>query len=99
MQLVLELCDTHLPRIGHHGWLHWMNDPITAGGYPNTDLWPDVSTYSREELFPIEGLEMQDGNPPMVFSSRHPKTVHRYVTAQVHMFYLDNRNWHKRVTS
>lgn len=34
---------------GHHGWLHWFNYPIPDGGRPNTDLWPDVSSYSQSE--------------------------------------------------
>jgi hypothetical protein len=38
-----------------------------------------VSAYEPSELFPVPGLEMQDGAQALVFSSRHPKTVNRCV--------------------
>ncbi|KAF9017173.1 hypothetical protein BDZ89DRAFT_1074986 [Hymenopellis radicata] len=58
---------------GHHGWLHWFNEPIPCGGRPNTDLWPDVSSYDPDELFDAPGL-----HGAQLFSSRHPKTVQRH---------------------
>ena len=36
---------------GHHGWLHWFNYPIPAGGRPNIDIWPDISECSPSELY------------------------------------------------
>ncbi|KAG6849764.1 hypothetical protein H0H93_005446 [Arthromyces matolae] len=60
---------------GHHGWLHWFNAPIPDGGRVNTDLWPDVSSYSPSELFPAPGLKTAAGEQVFLFSSRHPKTV------------------------
>ncbi|KAF8878452.1 hypothetical protein BD779DRAFT_1628560, partial [Infundibulicybe gibba] len=63
---------------GHHGWLHWFNCPIPQGGRPNTDLWPDVSSYSPSELFPAPGLKYKSGDQAFLFSSRHPKTVQRH---------------------
>ncbi|KAI6153059.1 hypothetical protein BKA82DRAFT_4085541 [Pisolithus tinctorius] len=63
---------------GHHGWLHWTSGILSQGGRPNVDLWPDTSEYSPSELFPLQGLNMADGQPAFVFSSRHPKTVRRH---------------------
>ncbi|KAG5651099.1 hypothetical protein H0H81_009855 [Sphagnurus paluster] len=63
---------------GHHGWVHWFDAPIPDGGHPNTDLWPDVSSYSPSELFPAPGLKNADGEQLFLFSSRHPKTVQRH---------------------
>ncbi|KAI6028939.1 hypothetical protein EDC04DRAFT_2926311 [Pisolithus marmoratus] len=63
---------------GHHGWLHWTDGIVSQGGRPNVDLWPDTSEYSPSELFPIPGLNMANGEPAVVFSSRHPKTVRRH---------------------
>ncbi|KAI6113783.1 hypothetical protein EDD16DRAFT_1483793, partial [Pisolithus croceorrhizus] len=63
---------------GHHGWLHWTDGIISQGGRPNVDLWPDTSEYTPSELFPLPGLNMADGEPALVFSSRHPKTVRRH---------------------
>ncbi|KAG2361241.1 hypothetical protein BDR07DRAFT_1410155 [Suillus spraguei] len=62
----------------HHGWLHWFDKPITDGGRPNTDLWPDVSEYSPSELFRAPDLQNADGEPIFLFSSRHSKTVRRH---------------------
>jgi hypothetical protein len=65
------------PLPGHHGWLHWFNLPVPNGGKPNIDLWPDVSEYSSSELFPAPGLTFENGQPALLFSSRHPQTVQR----------------------
>lgn len=62
----------------HHGWLHWFDKPISDGGHPNTDLWPDVSEYSPSELFPAPDLQNADGEPVFLFSSRNSKTVRRH---------------------
>ncbi|KAJ7139108.1 hypothetical protein C8R44DRAFT_727214 [Mycena epipterygia] len=65
---------------GHHGWLHWLNQPLPplSNGRPNTDLWPDTSAYDASELYPVEGLTHRDGSPAKVFSSRDPRTVRRH---------------------
>ncbi|KAH9487307.1 hypothetical protein JR316_0001379 [Psilocybe cubensis] len=63
---------------GHHGWLHWFNYPIPDGGRPNTDVWPDVSSYSPSELYPAPGLKTKAGEPVFLFSSRNAKTVQRH---------------------
>jgi hypothetical protein len=53
---------------------------IPDGGHPNIDLWPDVSEYSPSELYPAPGLNFVSGEQATLFSSRHPRTVQRYVT-------------------
>ncbi|KAJ7160675.1 hypothetical protein C8R43DRAFT_342963 [Mycena crocata] len=65
---------------GHHGWLHWINQPLPppANGRPNTDLWPDTSAYEPSELYPVDGLALRDGTPAKLFSSRDPRTVGRH---------------------
>ncbi|KAF8168497.1 hypothetical protein B0H34DRAFT_61646 [Crassisporium funariophilum] len=63
---------------GHHGWLHWFNQPIPDGGRPNTDCWPDVSSYSPSELYMAPGLKTKTGDPLFLFSSRNAKTVQRH---------------------
>lgn len=52
---------------------------MSAGGRPKTDLWPDVSEYLPSELFPASGLRHKTGEQAFLFSSRHPKTVQRYL--------------------
>ncbi|KAJ7651091.1 hypothetical protein FB45DRAFT_889608 [Roridomyces roridus] len=65
---------------GHHGWLHWVNEPISPPfhGRPNTDLWPDTTDYESSELYTVAGLAHRDGSPAKVFSSRDPRTVRRH---------------------
>ncbi|KAJ7250161.1 hypothetical protein B0H12DRAFT_1121001 [Mycena haematopus] len=63
---------------GHHGWLHWVHEPIPNGGRPNTDLWPDTSAYEPSELYEVAGLAHRDGTPAKVFSSRDLRTVRRH---------------------
>ena len=65
---------------GHHGWLHWFNFPIPDGGRPNTDAWPDVSSYSSSELFLAPGLKLMSGEQTFLFSSRNATTVQRYLS-------------------
>ena len=72
---------------GHHGWLHWFNSPIPDGGHPNTDLWPDVSSYSPSELFPAPGLKTKSGEQTFLFSSRNAKTVQRYLFHNLFLSY------------
>ncbi|KAJ7159546.1 hypothetical protein C8R46DRAFT_906556 [Mycena filopes] len=73
-------CGNDGPPIGegHHGWLHWLNQPLAAKGRPNTDLWPDTSAYEPSELYTVDGLTHRDGSPAKVFSSRDPRTVRRH---------------------
>lgn len=52
--------------------------PLPDGGHPTFDLWPDVSDYGPDELFPAPGLSLPDGSTPKLFSSRHPATVGRH---------------------
>jgi hypothetical protein len=42
------------------------------------DVWPDVSSYSPSELFPVPELKSKTGEQAFLFSSRHPKTVQRH---------------------
>ena len=85
-KLHLSTSCPYLTLQGHHGWLHWFNYPIPDGGRPNTDVWPDVSSYSPSELFPAPGLKTKSGEQTFLFSSRNAKTVQRYVIPQLCLF-------------
>lgn len=39
-----------LVALDHHGWLHWITQPLDAGGRPNTDLWYDTSSERRPDV-------------------------------------------------
>jgi len=75
-----DLCSRYL---GHHGWLHWFNSPLPAGGRPNTDLWPDVSSYSPSELYLAPGLRTKTDGQVFLFSSRNAKTVQRHALSSM----------------
>lgn len=58
--------------------LNRVDRPLPDGGRPTIDLWPDVSEYGPDELFPAPGFTLPDGSTPKLFSSRHPATVGRH---------------------
>lgn len=61
------------------GWVHWGRGRklAPAPGNITVDLWPDVSGFPRDELFPT-GFRLADGSPAMVFSSHKRGTVLRH---------------------
>ncbi|MDF1737584.1 MAG: glycoside hydrolase family 71/99-like protein [Verrucomicrobiales bacterium] len=61
------------------GWTHWARHGRRMFGPGNVtvDLWPDVSEFGADELFPT-GFKMADGSPAPVFSSHNRKTVLRH---------------------
>ena len=61
------------------GWRHWSRSstPLT----PETltvDMWPDLSEYTQDELYPAPGFTYPDGSAASLFSSAHPLTVDRH---------------------
>jgi hypothetical protein len=40
-------------------------------------LRPDLSAYQESELYTVPGLEMKNGEPARLFSSRNPDTMCR----------------------
>ncbi len=61
------------------GWTHWARHgrKMFGPGNVTVDLWPDVSEFDADELFPT-GFKMPDGSPAKVFSSYSRKTVMRH---------------------
>ncbi len=71
---------------GYQGWFSTPADESGAGwrhygfekpGQCHIDLWPDVSGFDPDELHDTP-LRFADGSVAQVFSSAHPKTVHRH---------------------
>lgn len=61
------------------GWVHWgksRKEPMGPGNV-SVDLWPDVSDYAADELYPTL-FKNADGTPAQVFSSHNRKTVLRH---------------------
>ncbi|KXN82319.1 Serine/threonine-protein kinase HT1 [Leucoagaricus sp. SymC.cos] len=46
--------------------------------HPYVDLFPDVSSYSPSELYPVPGLTTNNNQQSFLFSSRNPITVQRH---------------------
>jgi hypothetical protein len=61
------------------GWTHWSRSSRRPFGPGNVtvDLWPEVGELSAEERFQT-GFVHADGRPAEVYSSAHPKTIHRH---------------------
>jgi hypothetical protein len=61
------------------GWVHWSrnSDKITKNSL-TVEMWPDMSELSDDERFSVAGFHHADGRPASLFSSVHPKTVHRH---------------------
>lgn len=58
------------------GWRHWSRttDAIGPGLY-TVEMWPDVTDYDDDQLFPAPGVTLLDGSPGRLFSSVTPKTT------------------------
>jgi hypothetical protein len=71
---------------GYQGWFAaegdgndrgWQHYGFGKEGQSHIDLWPNVSGFEPDELFPTP-FKFQDGCVAQVFSSTHPKTVRRH---------------------
>lgn len=71
---------------GYQGWFAaegdgndrgWQHYGFGKAGQSHIDLWPDVSGFEPDELFPTP-FKRADGSVAKVFSSTHPKTVRRH---------------------
>lgn len=59
------------------GFHHYQKGRTFQPGNCTIDLWPDLSGFDDDELFPT-AFRHQDGSTAHVFSSIHPKTVDRH---------------------
>ncbi len=63
----------------NQGWIHWSRDHLRL--LPETlafEMWPDVSEYSAEELYPTKAFHFSDGRTAALFSSDNALTVERH---------------------
>jgi hypothetical protein len=61
------------------GWVHWSRDSKRLARDTLTfEMWPDVSEYGADELFPAPGFTHPDGRPARLFSSDNAATVYRH---------------------
>ncbi len=62
------------------GWKHWargsFKDPSPTE--ITVDMWPFLQEYEPENLYPAGDMNLADGRPAHVFSSRDPETVRRH---------------------
>ena len=59
------------------GFDHYQKGRTFRPGNCTIDLWPDLSEFEDDELFPT-AFRHKDGSTAHVFSSIHPKTVDRH---------------------
>ena len=61
------------------GWSHWSHSSTDIGpGLYNVDLWPDISEFDPDELFPAPHVTLLDASIGQLFSSRIHKTTERH---------------------
>ena len=59
------------------GFTHYVDHGPFKPGNCSIDLWPDLSEFDADELFPTP-FQHRNGATAKVFSSVHPKTVNRH---------------------
>lgn len=59
------------------GWVHFGPGKKFAPGVCSFDLWPDLSEFDSDELYPSP-FAFEDGSEAKLFSSANPKTVRRH---------------------
>jgi len=59
------------------GFHHYQRKGKFEPGFASIDLWPDLSEFDDDEMFPTP-FRHRDGSVAKVFSSQHPKTVNRH---------------------
>ncbi|KAJ3558847.1 hypothetical protein NP233_g11419 [Leucocoprinus birnbaumii] len=75
---------------GHQGWSGWYSEHIPDVERPKFDIWPDMSSYSPSELYPVPGLTNSLNEQMHLFSSRNPVTVQRHARPDSVPLYLEN---------
>jgi hypothetical protein len=67
------------PGDGGNHYTHWSRggDDIGPGLY-YVDMWPDITEFDAEELFPCPHVTLLDGSTGQLFSSHTRKTVERH---------------------
>ncbi|MDB6123883.1 MAG: hypothetical protein JWQ71_2876 [Pedosphaera sp.] len=64
--------------LADNGWFHWFKNGSANPTNYNTDMWPDISGFNEDELFPAGTIKTRSGLPAKLFSSTTPKTVSRH---------------------
>lgn len=62
------------------GWRHWSRGAATDPSPENitVDMWPWLDHHDPDELYRAGDMQLADGRPAYVFSSRDPGTVQRH---------------------
>ncbi|KXN81573.1 hypothetical protein AN958_04442 [Leucoagaricus sp. SymC.cos] len=60
----------------HHGWLQWFDHSRPNMKRPRVDLFPDVSSYSASELYPVPNLKTSTNEQTFLFSHFHWMVEH-----------------------
>lgn len=61
------------------GWKHWSRNAKRIAPESLTfEMWPDMTEYTDEEKYSAGDFTYPNGKQAQLFSSSHPKTVHRH---------------------
>ncbi|KXN89312.1 hypothetical protein AN958_05885 [Leucoagaricus sp. SymC.cos] len=60
----------------HHGWKQWFDEQTPDMERPHVDVYPDLSSYSPSELYPVPGLVNNTDEQCFLFSHFHWMAEH-----------------------
>lgn len=66
--------------LGDQGWVHWGRNSASDidATQITIDQWPYINDYNPEQIYSTGALNLPDGRPAYLFSSRDPGTVRRH---------------------
>lgn len=63
----------------NRGWIHWSRGgKVISPQTLTVEMWPDVTEYPAESLYPAGDLTLPNGRPAMLFSSIYPGVVQKH---------------------
>eukprot|EP00026_Physarum_polycephalum_P007217 Phypoly_transcript_07274.p1 GENE.Phypoly_transcript_07274~~Phypoly_transcript_07274.p1 ORF type:complete len:266 (+),score=21.61 Phypoly_transcript_07274:117-914(+) len=66
------------PARGNVGWFHWsQNGQPPSGSNSNFDVWPDLSEFAANELYPTN-LHYSNGQTAGLYLASDPRTINRH---------------------
>jgi hypothetical protein len=64
--------------LADRGWAHWCRGDEMIPENFTVDMWPELTCFEPDELFPAGSVTTRSGKPAQVFSSTAPETVRRH---------------------
>jgi len=69
---------------GLNKWRHWANNEMPGDDTVGIDLWPDLSEFDEDELYPSGFTYYENGQTAGLYSNNNAKTVMRHMQWMKH---------------